>query len=65
MDYTNDTVSLQLTSGSGAVSIQTVGEVGDVSSGSEDLWTALTSGQGVVDDTPPSDPQDALDDMAA
>lgn len=48
VNYETDTVTLELSSGNGAVSIETVGEQSDVSSGFEALWQALTADQGVV-----------------
>ena len=51
IDYVNDSVTLQLTAGSGAVSIETVGDQADVSAGEELLWDALTADQGVVSQT--------------
>lgn len=51
VDYVNDTVTLQLSSGNGAVSIETVGAENDVSSGTEALWQALTAEQGVAGET--------------
>ncbi len=67
VDYANDTVTLQLTSGNGSVSVETVGEESDVSSGEQALWNALTSGQGVLSETMQSqvpNDDDALADVA-
>jgi hypothetical protein len=51
IDYQNDSVTLQLSAGNGAVNIQTVGQESDVTTGEDALWAALTNGQGVQDDT--------------
>ncbi len=51
IDYTNDTVTLELTSGNGAVSIDTVGDQADVSNDAQAIWDALTVDQGVVSET--------------
>ena len=51
IDYENDTVTLQLSSGNGSVNIETVGQQTDVSSGEQSLWNALTEGQGVFSET--------------
>lgn len=48
VNYETDTVTLELSSGNGAVSIETVGEQSNVTSGSEALWQALTADQGIV-----------------
>lgn len=49
VDYTKDTVTLQLSAnGNGSVSVQTVGQESDVSTGEQALWDALTSGQGTL-----------------
>jgi len=58
IDYVNDKVSLELSSGSGKVTFQTVGEQSDVSVGEQALWDALTAGQGVFDEAPPEIPED-------
>ena len=66
VDYTNDTVALELSSGNGSVSIDTVGDQADVSSGAEAIWNALTSDQGVTAETLSALPEDELeDDMLA
>ena len=51
VDYESDSVTLQLTSGSGNVTIETLGQQTDVSSGEQALWDALTADQGVVSET--------------
>lgn len=51
IDYETDTVTLQLSEGSGQVSIETTGSQSDVSEGSEDLWAALTADHGVVSES--------------
>ena len=51
IDYQNDTVTLLLSAGNGAVNIQTVGNQSDVTTGEQALWDALTAGQGVVTET--------------
>ena len=51
INYETDKVTLELSNGSGNVSISTVGQQDDVSSGSTEIWNALTSGQGIVSDT--------------
>ena len=48
VDYLSDTVSLELSHGSGVVSIEMTGEEDNVSSGYGDVWDALTVGHGVV-----------------
>lgn len=48
IDYQNDTVTLQLSAGNGAVSVSTVGSESDISTGDDAIWNALTAGQGVV-----------------
>ena len=62
IDYENDTVTLQLSSGNGSVSIETIGEESDVTSGQEALWNALTAGQGIVTEEPAAQAND--DDIA-
>jgi len=67
VDYSSDQVSLTLSAlgaGSGEVSLQTIGNVGDAKSASS-LWDALTNGHGIyVDDDPSSIPseEDVLED---
>ncbi len=51
IDYVSDSVTLELTSGSGAVSVQTLGDQTDVSAGNQSLWDTLTADQGVVSET--------------
>lgn len=51
IDYANDSVSLELSSGSGEVMFRTIGQQSDVTAGEEALWEALTAGQGVFDET--------------
>ena len=51
IDYAADSVTLQLSSGNGSVSVQTVGQESDVTNGYQALWNALTDGQGVVSET--------------
>lgn len=65
IDYEADTVTLELSSGNGAISIDTVGQEDDVSDGQEALWAALTSGQGVFAETNDVDEEDDLLDAAA
>ena len=65
IDYLTDSVTLELSSGNGAVSIETVGEESDVSDGQDVLWNALTSGQGVFSETASADlEEDPLDTAA-
>ena len=47
VDYENDSVSLQLSAGDGAVEVETLGAETDVTSGEEALWAALTADQGI------------------
>jgi hypothetical protein len=67
VDYATDSVRLELTNGSGQVSMQTVGEQSDVSSGETALWAALTADQGVASDTMSSmpSPDEDEEDMLA
>ncbi len=68
IDYENDSVTLELSAGNGAVSIDTVGVEADVTSGEEALWDALTAGQGVASDTELAmlpEEEDPLLDVAA
>ena len=67
VDYDTDQVLLNLTSGTGAVSYSTVGDPANGSDEASDLWTVLTSGQGVFDDNPPdiSEEEEELPDLAA
>ena len=67
VDYENDSVTLELSSGNGSVSVDTVGDQTDVTSGEEALWNALTEGQGIVSETAPMLPEDEDDplDVAA
>ena len=51
IDYETDSVTLQLTSGNGQVTVETVGEESDADQGEMALWNALTDGQGVASDT--------------
>ncbi len=67
VDYENDSVTLELSSGNGSVSVDTIGEQTDVTSGEEALWAALTNGQGVVSETAamlPEEDEDLLDAVA-
>ncbi len=64
IDYATDTVRLGLTSGNGTVGIRTIGAEADVSSGFQDLWTALTAGRGTWDETAPVEDDDDLDAAA-
>lgn len=50
VDYENDNVVLQLSSGTGTVSVETLGEQTAVTSGAELLWQALTADQPVLSD---------------
>ena len=50
VDYENDSVSLQLSAGDGAVEVETLGQETDVTSGEEALWAALTADQGIHED---------------
>ena len=51
VDYVNDSVRLELTNGTGQVSIQTNGEATNVSAGEDALWQALTADHGVASET--------------
>ena len=52
IDYANDSVRLELSGGgSGQVSIQTLGDMANVSSGEEALWNALTADQDAMSET--------------
>ncbi|MEO1606420.1 MAG: G8 domain-containing protein [Pseudomonadota bacterium] len=66
IDYETDTVSLGLTEGTGAISMETVGEATDVTAGEEALWNALTAGQGVIgeNDAPETEEAPELDQVA-
>jgi len=57
IDYVNDSVSLELTSGSGQVAFRNVGTEDDVTADEQALWDALTAGQGVFDEATPDDPE--------
>jgi len=61
IDYLGDSVTLQLSAGSGNVSIQTTGRESDVTLGNEALWNALISGQAVLSETDPLADADAAD----
>ena len=61
VDYVNDTVTLQLAAGSGLVSVETVGEQTDVTSGAEALWEALTADQGLAEDQALPEEEELLD----
>ena len=68
VDYENDSVTLELSSGNGAVTVETIGEQSDVTSGEEALWNALTDGQGVASETAamlPDEEEDDILDVAA
>lgn len=66
IDYVNDTVTLQLSSGNGQVSVEAVGQQSDVSSGAEELWNLLTADQGVISEQTSASPdqEDLLVDAA-
>ena len=51
IDYASDSVRLELSDGSGQVSIQTVGDEADISSGDDALWQALTADHGIASET--------------
>ena len=51
VDYETDSVTLKLSAGAGAVSVETVGTQSDVTTGNEALWETLTADHGVVDET--------------
>ena len=61
IDYLNDSVTLQLTAGHGAVTVETIGEQTDVTDGSEALWKALTADQGLAEDQPLPEEEDILE----
>ena len=63
VDYENDTVSMELVTGSGAVSVEALGGDED-KDGEQALWDALTAGHGVICDMPPVD-EDEEDLLAA
>ena len=69
IDYENDSVTLELSAGNGAVTVQTVGAQDDVSAGNEALWSALTADQGVLSETQaamvPADEDDIADPLLA
>ena len=65
VDYVSDKVTLELTSGSGSVSVKTVGEETMVTDGEEALWNALTEGQGLVAETMSAEEEDAYLDAVA
>ena len=50
IDYTAESIRLEMTAGTGNVAVETVGAGSDITSGQEALWDALTQGQGVVSD---------------
>jgi hypothetical protein len=64
IDYAADTVTLTLSSGTGAVNVRTTGTESTVSSGHQDLWNALTAGRGTWDDAAPGTDDDDEDDLA-
>ena len=61
VDYLNDSVTLQLAAGSGLVTVETIGEEADVTSGAEALWQALTADQGLAEDQALPDEEDLLE----
>ncbi len=64
IDYETDSVSLELSEGDGSVEIETLGVETDVTSGEEDIWAALTNGQGVFsEDTTHAEDDDEHDHM--
>jgi hypothetical protein len=64
VDYENDSVSLELSTGDGAVEVETLGAETDVTSGEESIWAALTNGQGVFSENNMSmDDEDGHDHM--
>lgn len=69
IDYETDSVTLELSAGNGAVSVQTVGDQSDVSAGNEALWDMLTADQGVFSETQaamlPGDDEELLDPLLA
>ena len=53
-DYETDELRLEITSGSGQVAYNEVGNAGDEAGEAADLWAALTAGHGTYDNTQPS-----------
>lgn len=67
IDYGTDSVTLELSAGTGAVSVETQGDAANVTPGDEALWAALTMDQGVMSDTEaglPLDEEELLDNAA-
>ena len=52
VDYLSDTVTLELTAGSGQVTVATLGDETDVGAGEDALWAALTADRGLAEDLP-------------
>ncbi|UAB91765.1 hypothetical protein I5192_22080 (plasmid) [Ruegeria sp. SCSIO 43209] len=55
VDYTNDTITLSVTEGSGSVNMSYVGEEGDMDDHGAALWAALTDGHDPHSDTLPTE----------
>ena len=53
VDYDTDRVQLALSSGSGNVTVNTIGDASNAQANT-DLWDALTNGHGIYPDDPPS-----------
>ena len=68
MNYETDQLTLNLTNGNGTVSYETVGSETDMDhADANDIWAALTEGQGTYSDAAPTDvyDEDELVDMVA
>ncbi|MEM0947213.1 MAG: hypothetical protein AAGK37_07385 [Pseudomonadota bacterium] len=61
VDYDADAVRLELTSGSGQIGVETIGDVTDRDASEDELWAALTQGHGLQDDLPENEDEDLLD----
>jgi hypothetical protein len=55
IDYANDSIALNLSAGSGSVSVSTVGNEGMFDAAEAALWNALTSGRGSYDTALPAE----------
>ena len=65
-DYESDSVSIEVTAaggGSGDVSFEDIGNMGDASD-SDELWNALTKGQGTLDETFPEPNVSEVDEFS-